>query len=205
MSTSSPRRPSELSGLWVQLVPVRPGNIPFLYNLAMDKQNNFRWKYHGAIVSMQEFERQLWSGILSQFVVVTTKNEKPIGHVVAYAADLHLGHVFLGGVFVPEVHGKGLSHEAFRIFMQYLQRNFRLRKCYFEFPSYNAAQYPGSFRDLTEEACLKDHLYYDGRYWDMLIFSTPLGRTYEGDQRASEETRARDHAQPANGLPRGLG
>ena len=161
-----------LAGRWVKLVCVSPEHIDFLYELSMEEPNNARWRFHGTVISKEEFVSNLWPGVLSQFLVVTRKSQRPIGLVVAYQADLHAGYVYLGGIMTSRAQTSGLSPEAFKVFMRYLSSNWRVRKFYFEFPVFNENQFSSIFGgEMLEEARLRDHLFYNGTYWDMRILS----------------------------------
>jgi hypothetical protein len=49
---------------------------------------------------------------------------------------------------------------------------FNLRKLYLEAPEFNIPQYGSALgRFFTEEGRLRDHSYYDARFWDRGIFS----------------------------------
>jgi RimJ/RimL family protein N-acetyltransferase len=146
--------------------------MEFLYHLSMDEPNNAHWRYHGVVVSKEEFARNLWPGIFSQFVVLTKKRSERVGLVVAYQADLHSGHLYLGGVMQDRFKATGLSQEAFSIFMSYLSENWRIRKFYFEFPVFNEGQFAGALGEgMQEEARLRNHSYYGGKLWDLRILS----------------------------------
>jgi len=160
-----------LSGTWVALRPVFPRDFDFLYDLAMDEAN-FGWRYGGSVLTREAYVAQLWPGVLCQFLVVARKSNRPIGLVVAYNADLHLGRTYVGGVSIPQVQRSGLMNEAFRLMINYLRATWEIRKLYFEFAEYNLAQFAsGLSRWLRMEARLKGHVYFDGRYWDQYIYS----------------------------------
>lgn len=153
-------------------MPVAPGYLEFLYQLAISEENGFRWRYLGAVPTVESFQQNLWSGVLTQFVVVENESSHPIGLVVAYSADLHHGLGYVGGTMTPRVGGTGLSMEGFDIFLRYLFTAWNFRKLYFEVPEYNSRVLRNSVGAVfAEEGRLRHHIYYDGRYWDRIILA----------------------------------
>ncbi len=177
MSEGPPALRDQFDGRLVSLVPVMPDHTDFLYELAMD-QANFGWRYAGTSAPKEAFLAQLWPGVLCQFVVVTTKSRRMVGLVVAYNANLHLGHVYIGGVALPQIQGKGVMQEAFRLLLKYLRGSWRITNLYFEYPEYNEPQFASGIEgQLAPVAKLRDHTFYANRYWDQYIYclnwSTP--------------------------------
>lgn len=44
-----------------------------------------------------------------------------------------------------------------------------LRKLYAEIPAFNAPQFAGALDYMQVEAILREHAYYAGRYWDVVV------------------------------------
>lgn len=78
---------SGLSTRRVRLRPVEPRDIDFLYAAVVDPRNAFRWRYGGGTPSPASFERDLYEGVLVQFLVEGVANDEPLGLVVCYRAD----------------------------------------------------------------------------------------------------------------------
>ncbi len=58
------------------------------------------------------------------------------------------------------------------LFLEYVFRGWSFRKLYFELPEFNLAQFSrGVNRLFVEEGRLREHLYYDGRFWDKVILA----------------------------------
>jgi hypothetical protein len=58
------------------------------------------------------------------------------------------------------------------LFIDYIFRCWPFRKLYMEVAEYNVGQFGrGIERIATEEGRLREHLWYDGRYWDEVIYA----------------------------------
>lgn len=159
-----------LSDATVRLTPVGPDDVRFLYSLAVHPQTCFRWRYRGVPPPVERFAADLWSQVLVQFVVRRTENQEPVGHVVAYGAEIGHGHTYIGAVFQPAYTGTGLAARAAMMFIRYLFHAFPLRKLYMEVPEFNWPQLRSGENQLFRvEGRLRDHEHFAGRYWDRLL------------------------------------
>jgi RimJ/RimL family protein N-acetyltransferase len=167
-----------LSGHWVELTPILAAHIDFLYDLAMNPEDNFRWRFRGAQIDRRTFQNNLWKGILCQFLITTRRSKQPLGQVVAYGSDLQAGYTYIGSIVAPKAHRSGLSSEAVEIFITYIQRTWRIDRFYFETPRFNFPQFRTSLDDeiLQEEAVFREHNFYDGELWGMHHFSLTPSR-----------------------------
>jgi RimJ/RimL family protein N-acetyltransferase/aryl carrier-like protein len=154
----------------LQLTPIQPDDIGFLYSLAAHPQTSFRWRYRGAPPAFDRFVADLWTHVLVQYVVRRTRDNQPVGLVVAYGPDDSLSHAYVGAVFQPQHTGTGLAAQAATIFVRHLFHTFRLRKLYLEIAGFNWPQMQsGEGRLFQIEGILRGHYYYAGRYWDKYI------------------------------------
>lgn len=164
--------PPQLTGQFFRLVPVLPPALPFLYSLCLDPEVGFRWRYHGAVPSHQQFEQDLWQGVLTQFVVESVQTKEPAGHVACYNPDRNMSHAYVGAAMTGEYQGSGIAIEPIRIFFGYLFDVWPFRKLYLELPEFNLPQFASAIRHgLHVEARLRDHHYYQGRRWSQLILA----------------------------------
>jgi RimJ/RimL family protein N-acetyltransferase len=167
-----PPSPSTRTGRSVRLAAVEPRHIDFLYALAIDERVGFRWILAGQVPRREAFEQQLWSGVLAQFIVCKSDSDEPVGVAVAYNADINHGFAYVAAAMIPEAVGSGAGIEAVDLFVAYLFRCFTLRKLYFEIPEFNLRQLSTLIGALFHrEGQLKDHTFYDGRYWDRFILA----------------------------------
>jgi RimJ/RimL family protein N-acetyltransferase len=155
------------TGRWVSLVPIAPQYMTFLYQLATNEENGFRWLLAGMVPPAEMFEQNLWKGVLTQFVVIVRSSSAPIGIVVAYNAEMNHGFAYLGADFAPNVQGIGIAIEAVELFVDYTFATYDLRKLYLEVPEYNLPSMAHGIGGLLkEEGVLRDHTYFRGQYWD---------------------------------------
>lgn len=167
----------------VRIRPVDPSDIPYLYRLATDGETGDRWRYRGATPDPKAFAAQLYDGVLAQFIVERTVDGRPIGMVCAYNANHRDGFVYLAGVSEASLQGTGLGPEGLLLLADHVFANWSFRKIYFESAAFNYEQFAsGADVYFREEARLKDHTFYQGRYWDLVIGSL----TREGLQRVRE-------------------
>jgi RimJ/RimL family protein N-acetyltransferase len=172
------------SGRWIKLVPFGVEHTDFVYRLSTDEETGYRWRFAGAVPSPDVFQQSLWAGVLTQFVVLEKGKGSLVGSVVAYNADLHHGHAYVGCAMVKQASETGLGVEATDVFLHYLFRVNNLRKIYFEVPSFNMPQFESAIGwIMKEEGRLNDHFFYGGRYWDRHVLAV-----YRADYEALDRT-----------------
>lgn len=164
-------RPS-LRGRRSYLTPVVPEMHRWLYELAISEAVGFRWRFRGTIPPFEVFVRELWNGVLTQFVSVSARDGSPQGLVVAYNQDFVQGFAYVGAVFSPSVTGTGVAIEAVGLFTEYLFGTWPFRKLYLEMPEFNYSQIASGAGSYFEvEGRLRNNDFYAGRYWDKLILA----------------------------------
>jgi RimJ/RimL family protein N-acetyltransferase len=162
--------PPPMAGRRVILRPVYPEDYGFLYSLAVSPEIGFRWRYRGAVPAYDVFLRELWAGILVQFMVCDVATGEPVGFVVAHSADLKSGFAHVAVLMSPPAMGRGWGVEAGALFITYLFATWSFRKLYAESLAFTwGAVASGVERVFREEGCLRDHEFYQGRYWDLHI------------------------------------
>lgn len=155
----------------IRLAPVTPNSYDVVARLTVEDENLLCWRYRGRTPSPEEVIRDLWAGVLCQFLVVSTDTGHPLGLVVAYDADLHSGTAYLAVVSDRSARRTGLPLEAMGVFLGYLFGTFALRKLYLEVPEFNLDQFGRQIdRFATLEGCKTDHLILGGRYWDLRTY-----------------------------------
>ncbi|EFC81933.1 phosphopantetheine-binding protein [Parafrankia sp. EUN1f] len=164
--------PPVLAGQFFRLAPVLPPLVPFLYELAITPEVGFRWRYRGSVPSIQQFEQELWQGLLVQFVAESINTNQPAGHLICYNPDFNLGHAYVGAAMASSYLGTGIAAEPVRLFIEYLFDVWPFRKLYLEMPEFNYQQFASAGgRALHVEARFRDHDYYRGRRWDRLVLA----------------------------------
>jgi hypothetical protein len=158
-----------LRGPHVRLEPVSEADADFLYELGCDHEHRFRWRLRGASVSRQSVLEALQQSVFVQFVVWGRRTGSRIGHAVAYNADVRSGTVNLGLAMRAPFIRSGLGAEANLVLARYVMDLWPFRKVYGELPEFNAPYYDLRSGLIVEVGRLRDHIYYDGRYWDQIV------------------------------------
>lgn len=161
-----------LVGARVILRPIIPEDHRSLWALAIDPRIRHRWRWRGHTPTIEEFTHSLYVGVLSQFVVSPVGSSEIAGHVVSYSADMVDAYAYVGIIMAPSVQDTGTGVEAMALFVRHLFAAWSLRKVYMEVPEFNMR----SFRSITrhiavEEGRLRQHRYWDGRYYDQILLA----------------------------------
>ena len=97
-------------------------------------QDDSTRKHPGAVPAYDVFLRELWAGILVQFMVCDVATGEPVGFVVAHSADLKSGFAHVAVLMSPPAMGRGWGVEAGALFITYLFATWSFRKLYAEEP-----------------------------------------------------------------------
>ena len=166
----------------VRLESVSAAHVPFLHALASNPLNGFRWQHGGNVPPLEVFEANLWHGVLAQHVVVHQSDDRLVGHCLLYNPEINHGHVSFGAIVTPDMEGSGIGAEASFLCWRLAFKLWNLRKIYLDLPEFNVESIAGGVGAfLHEEARLRDHLYYDGRWWDRVTLTV-----YRADVEALE-------------------
>jgi len=165
--------PAARRGRWVTLSPVMREHLPFLYELAIDEESGFRWRYGGGVPPFEVFEKNLWTGVQIQFVIGDRATRNPIGFVQLYNVDHIQRFGYLGAILARQVQGVGIGMEGIVLFLRYVFATWDIRKLYLEMPEFNAHQLHSTIRlgIIEREGCFRRHSFYDGRWWDRHIYA----------------------------------
>ncbi len=166
-----------LEGTYARLRPVNQADYAYLYDLSLMPENSARWRYRGTSPSPEQFVADLWSGTLAQFLIEAREPRARAGLTVAYNADLANGTVFLGVLIEPALHKKSWPLEGVFLFVDYLFRNWPLRKVYAEAPEFSALAFASGNKNLfVEEGRLREHQFFQDRYWDYVYLAVTRER-----------------------------
>lgn len=162
----------ELSTDHYTLLPMTAGHHQAIHRLANQEWAAFKWRYRAGIPSFPVFERTLYAGVLTQFVI--TGNEHPtniVGVLIAHDFNAQDQHCVMSTVF-DSCHS-GPVEETIPLFIKYLFRYWSLRKMYVEVSDFNRVPYHSACVAglVKEEARLKHHIYFDDKYWDQVTYA----------------------------------
>jgi RimJ/RimL family protein N-acetyltransferase/acyl carrier protein len=162
-----------LQGREVRLRAIDQKDYPFLRDLELGHPSSLiRFRHRGVPTSPENWVQSLWHGVLSQFLVVLAHDERPVGLVTSYGADLRSGRSHVAIIVRPEIEGRGPAMEAMVLYINYLFAVFPLRKLTAEVIDFNWSQFAaGEGRMFVTEGVLKEHEFHDGRYWDVHLLA----------------------------------
>lgn len=161
-----------VAGQRVHLRPVTPADTPFIMEMECTGQNAAAYRHRGQGVSPEQFSMLLWQGVLSQFIVARNEDRSPCGLVVCYGADFRNQNASIAAVFRPDLLRAAWPLEGVELFFSYLFTVFPFRKLYAEASGLTSPAFSSGVADtLHLEATLKEHDWYDGRWWDKHIYA----------------------------------
>ena len=161
-----------LVGRRVALRPLFQSDYDFLYRIAGDPTNEFRWRYRGITPSPEEFARGLWAHVHTQFIIVRRADSERVGLATAYEENLRDGWTNLAVLTSPRFIGTGAAIEGCMLFIDYLFFHFPLRKIYMDVPEFNLESISsGLGKFLTVEGRRAAHIFHAETYWDLLTLT----------------------------------
>ncbi len=158
----------------VRLRPIAEPDLPSLYASALDPQWSHRWRYRGSTPSFADFASGLFAGVLSQYLIERTLDGRVVGLTSCYNARVDQGWAYLGFTRVASSPSRQSSEmlEGGFLFISFLFRTWPFRKLYAEISGWNWEQFEtGAGGFFTLEGVLKDHEFFDGRFWDYRVVS----------------------------------
>ncbi len=167
-----------LSGRAVYLRPISPDDYVSLRMIELGPELGVRWRFRGATPGLEQWVREN-NALLVHYMVVRHSDHKPIGTVFVYNQNFQDRYAYFALASLEPSGRSPLLMGGAGLCIEYAFTCWAFRKLYLETPEYNVEQFAGGVGKLfTEEGRLRDHLYYGGRYWDMLTFAL-YRRTWE--------------------------
>lgn len=159
------------------LRPLLPTDYDWCQTLLSDPTVSPRTRLRGAAISCEELPRFLWTGVTTQYIVVSAQNSSRLGLVTLYKADFRALVGFISAMFEPITHRSGAPAEAVILFVDYCFSQLSLRKIYVETIRPNLAQFGGILRRLfVEEGVLREYELYGNEYVDVILASLDRAR-----------------------------
>ncbi len=161
----------------IQLIPYDHRlHLDALYQMMMTPDEQALFMTSGRCNSLKEFDGWIQDRLLHTyqefFMIGYPEEKRAIGFL--YACDMRVrdGHCKIGVYIVPSERGIGVGAHATIAFLNYLFRFNPLRKVYTEVYDYNTASIQNHIdAGFREEGLLKEYRYFDGKYFDLHIFS----------------------------------
>jgi RimJ/RimL family protein N-acetyltransferase len=153
---------------------VTEADLPFLFQLYTDPNRCHLWMASRRVYDEHEF-RECWNSWVKSAVgvkFIVENRQRPVGWVMSSDDYLEHGFTKVHTIVQAEDVGHGVGVVATALIIDYLFRQFPLRKIYFEVFGFNPAV-ARMWRKLglPEEGLLKGDRYWDGTYWDLHIFA----------------------------------
>lgn len=154
----------------LRLRPVREQDRRFLYELMSSPEAGGRVRFGGSTPSPEKVLASLWDSVLAQFVVESAEGGRPVGLVAVTSPDFRNGFAYVSALGTVETQGSGLIAEAALLAFHYAFSTWPFRKLYMEATDDSFRAFAGGLGELfREEARLVDHVFWNGRYVDLVI------------------------------------
>lgn len=159
--------PISCQGRWVKLRPLSRADYLTFFRWRADIESLHLWSPERRVPTFEEYAEEL-DRFLNTTVtlLILTGRDEAIGFVQVY----HLSYIngwcrFL--IYVDQEHrNRGYVLEAVLLFGDYIFSNFNFRKVYADVFEYNRAVLKMlRSAGFVEEGCLKEHVFFDGRFW----------------------------------------
>lgn len=133
----------------------------FIYRKPVSKEEHLNW-----------LKNKVETGLVHQFVICRLADDKPLGSIYLQNFEEENKRaewgIFLGE---REAYGKGVGTEAAKLLLEYAFQRLRLHKVTSKVLAYNQASVRMNEKaGYTQEAYLRDELFLDGKYEDLILF-----------------------------------
>jgi RimJ/RimL family protein N-acetyltransferase len=144
----------------------------FLYEMMTSVQSGGRVRFAGATPSPEKIASSLWEGVLAQFIIEGVNTQKPFGLVAVTSPNFRDGFAYISALGPAQTQGLGMIAEGVLLGFHYAFSTWPFRKIYMEATeeSYRAFK-SGVGRFFVEEARLKEHIFWNGNFMDLLILA----------------------------------
>ena len=169
----SERRFSEpnLSGRHVYLRAVLPEDLRSIRMIDLSAELGVRFRHRGATPGMAQWTQSSDSA-LAQFLIVRSDDNRPIGLAAIYEPSFQDQYAHFAAAMFGKAGRSPLAVMGCVLAIEYAFKCWAFRKLYLELPAYNLDQISaGLGRMFVEEGRLREHMYYDGHWWDKVVLA----------------------------------
>lgn len=157
-------------------------HLRVLYQIMMDPEEQHLFLNHHTCNSLKEFDAWLDGRLRDfyhEFFLIEDENDIIAGIIYSYKFSPENGHCNVSIYIRPEYQGSGLGASAGLLFLDFLFRNYSLRRVNTEIYAYNKqsldSQKSCGF-EITGE--IPEYRYYDGSYHDLILMTIRRGDFY---------------------------
>jgi hypothetical protein len=187
--------PAATSSRYVYLKPVSPEDYGFLRRMDLREGLGARWRFRGGTPGMEQWV-QGNQGVLAHFLVMRARDHAPLGVTAVYQHNFQDQHAYLASASFQPENRSPLLLMGVALFIEYVFTCWPFRKLYLELPEFNVVQVGrGLGRLFVEEGRLREHMYYDGQFWDKLILALYRSTWEVRSQRLLGVLSGEDHRQ----------
>ncbi len=157
----------------VQLRPVGEEDVPMLYQWALTPAAAKTWKYRGATPPPDVFRRDLWSGVLAQYLVTSRLGGEPVALASVYNANMSSKRAHMACLAAPDQVGGGLALLGAVALAAHAFETWPFEKLYFETTSLALEQFSSVMSSglVSEEARLVDYERFGEDRADLIYLS----------------------------------
>jgi RimJ/RimL family protein N-acetyltransferase len=133
----------------------------FIYRQPVSRADHLNW-----------LEKKVFKGLVHQFIICMNTDGFPVGSI--YLQNFEEDNKKAEwGIYIGEerAYGKGVGTEAARLILDYAFENLGMHKVVSRVLAYNKASIRMNEKaGYVKEAYLKDELFIDGKYEDLILF-----------------------------------
>lgn len=131
----------------------------FIYRKEITREEHIKW-----------IENKVNKGLVHQFIVCELDSDTPVG--VVYLQNFEEeNRKAESGIFLGDIYGKGLGTQAYKLLTDYAFKNLGMHKVVAKVLAKNTASVRMNEKaGYKQEAYLKDELFLDGKYEDLILF-----------------------------------
>lgn len=156
----------------IQLHTITDRDALFLYDLLTSPAAGGRVRFAGATPSPDKVAASLWDSVLAQFVIEGVSAQRPLGIVSITSPNFRDGYAYVSAVGTPEAQGSGLIAQGVLLGFNYAFLTWPFRKIYMEVSETSYEAFRSGLKNFfTEEGCLREHAFWDGRYVDVFTLA----------------------------------
>lgn len=163
------------------LRPISKADYDFIYDCQTDLRNLHLWWEEKDLLTYEafvdDFQKKL-RRFIHTFCIAEYKGT-PIGFIYNYNTNFVDQYTYICVYLKPEATAQGLGKIVAYQFGQFLYKQYGFRKVYAEIKGYNEPSLKIVKRNgFEEEGRLKNHCWFDGRFWDMYIYALYLEKVF---------------------------
>ncbi len=157
--------------------------LPQLYEIFSDQEQRLNILPQRQYITSDQFEKTFKRHIESkytEFKIISDNEHDFIGFVIAYDYMRNDSHLKVTVYIKPEFQHSTYGFVAVVKFIDFLFNYYNLNKVFTEVYSFNEASVAlHTTFGFKQEASLSEYKYYNGKYYDMIIYSIKRENFYE--------------------------